>query len=88
MNTYILLIRQNNGMYLDKVKVGAYNIEFCKEVLQAMVYANKNANSAEIIEGDRDYIGDFRVKPLHKYYMNMHRTLILDGEYEDNKSKA
>jgi hypothetical protein len=83
MEKYILLIRNNAGAYLDKVTVVA-NLEFCREVLQAMIHANKNANRAEIIEGDRDYIGDFRVKPKYKYYINMHRTLIMDGDYENN----
>ena len=88
MNNYLLIIRQNNGVWLDKVKIATYDIEFCREVLQAMVYANKNANTAEIVEGDRDYIGDFRVKPIRKFYMNMHRTLIMDGDYENNKSEV
>ncbi len=83
MEKYVLLTRNNTGMFLDKVTIVA-DLDFCREVLQAMMYANKNANRAEIIEGDRDYIGDFRVKPLKKFAINMHRTLILDGEHENN----
>jgi hypothetical protein len=83
MEKYVLLTRNNTGMFLDKVTIVA-DLEFCREVLQAMMYANKNANRAEIIEGDRDYIGDFRVKPIRKFYINMHRTLIMDGEHENN----
>jgi hypothetical protein len=83
MEKYVLLTRNNTGMFLDKVTVVA-DLEFCREVLQAMMYANKSANRAEIIEGDRDYIGDFRVKPIRKFGINMHRTLILDGDYENN----
>jgi len=83
MEKYVLLTRNNTGMFLDKVTIFA-DLEFCREVLQAMMYANKNANRAEIIEGDRDYIGDFRVKPIRKFYINMHRTLIMDGEHENN----
>ena len=86
MNNYLLITRQNNGIWLDKVKIATDDLEFCRQVLQAMIYANKNANQAEIVEGDRDYIGDFRVKPIRKFYINMHRTLIMDGEYEVNKS--
>ena len=77
MEKYILLIRNNAGFYLDKVTIVA-DLDFCREVLQAMMYANKNANRAEIIQGDRDYIGDFRVKPIQKYGINMHRTLVRD----------
>ena len=83
MEKYVLLTRNNTGMFLDKVTIVA-DLEFCREVLQAMMYANKNANRAEIIESDRDYIGDFRVKPIRKFYINMHRTLIMDGEHENN----
>jgi hypothetical protein len=75
MEKYILLIRNNAGFYLDKVTIVA-DLDFCREVLQAMMYANKNANRAEIIQGDRDYIGDFRVKPIQKFTINMHRTLV------------
>ena len=76
MQKYILLTRNNSGFYLDKVSVMA-SLEFSKEILQSMVLANKNANRAEIIEGDRDYIGDFRVKPLLKFYVNFpHRDLV------------
>lgn len=76
MQKYILLTRNNSGFYLDKVSVMA-SLEFSKEILQSMVLANKNANRAEIIEGDRDYIGDFRVKPLRKFYVNFpHRDLV------------
>ena len=77
MEKYVLLTRNNTGMFLDKVTVCA-DLEFCREVLQAMMYANKNANRAEIIQGDRDYIGDFRVKPIQKFGINMHRTLVRD----------
>ena len=83
MEKYVLLTRNNTGMFIDKVTVCA-DLEFCREILQAMIYANKNANRAEIIEGDRDYIGDFRVKPIRKFYINMHRTLIMDGEHANN----
>ncbi len=77
MEKYILLTRNNAGAFLDKVTVCA-DLEFCREILQAMMYANKNANRAEIIQGDRDYIGDFRVKPIQKFGINMHRTLVRD----------
>lgn len=87
MNIYTLLIRQNNGICLEKVKISTYDVEFCRDVLQSMIYANKNANRAEIIEGERDYIGDFRVKPLHVFYTNIHRSLVMDGDHENNKSK-
>ena len=85
MNTYLLITRSNNGVWLDKVRIATHDMDFCREVLQSMVYANKNANMAEIIEGERDYIGDFRVKPIRRFYINMHRTLIMDGDYEANK---
>jgi len=77
MEKYILVTRNNIGAYVDKVTVVA-DLEFCREVLQTMTYANKNVISAEIIQGDRDYIGDFRVKPLQKFAINMHRTLVRD----------
>ncbi len=75
MEKYILLTRNNAGAYLDKVTVVA-ELDFCREVLQAMMYANKNANRAEIIQGDRDYIGDFRVKPVQKFGINMRQLLV------------
>ncbi len=82
MEKYVLLTRSNTGFYVDKVTVMA-DLEFCREVLQTMIYANKNACRAEIIQGDRDYIGDFRVKPIQKFGINMHRTLVRDTN-EDN----
>lgn len=63
---YLLLVRNNAGAYLDKVTLSA-DLDFCKKVLLAMVAANKSATRAEIIEGNRDYISDFRVKPLSSY---------------------
>ena len=63
---YLCLIRNNAGAYLEKVTLSA-DILFCKSVLQAMIAANKNATRAEIIEGNRDYIGDFHVKPLNTF---------------------
>jgi hypothetical protein len=83
--TYVLLTRSNNGTYIDKVNVCA-DLNLCRQILQAMINANKNANRAEILEGNRDYIGDFRVKPLQKFSINMHRNLVLEVDDANNKS--
>jgi hypothetical protein len=81
-NNYLLVIRNNAGAYLEKVTVQT-NLEQCREILQVMLYANKNANRAEIIEGNRDYIGDFRVKPIEKFGINLHRTLVRETDEND-----
>ena len=72
---FTLVTRSNNGTFIDKVTVST-NLDFCRFILQTMVYANKNVTRAEVLEGNRDYIGDFRVKPLVKYFTDEERNLV------------
>ena len=59
---YIILTRNNTGAYEQKIKLDC-DLDFAKMLLGRMMQVGK-ACRGEIIEGDRDYIGDFHVKPL------------------------
>lgn len=63
---YMLVTRNNIGVWEDKLRVFA-DIEFCKRILETMFAANNKAVLGEIIEGNKDYLGDSRVKPLHRF---------------------
>lgn len=59
---YIILTRNNTGAYEQKIKLDC-DLEFAKMLLHKMMQVGK-ACRGEIIEGERDYLGDFHVQPL------------------------
>jgi hypothetical protein len=75
---YLLLTRNNNGAYTEKVKVFG-DLYFCKTVLNSMMRTSPKNIRGEIIEGDREWIMDFRVRPIAKF------KIAEDGHFvEDN----
>jgi hypothetical protein len=62
---YMLVVRTNTGIWDAKAKVNC-DIHAARLFLDAMLRAHPKSNRGEIIEGDRDYIMDFRVKPIVK----------------------
>lgn len=75
---YMLITRNNAGGWVGKVGLNG-DLDFCKTVLEAMMKSSKSAIRGEILEGDRDYIGDFRVKPLLKVKLNNEGVVIEDN---------
>ncbi len=69
---YLLVIRDRIGAF-TKQKV-LCTIEEARFILTCMMHAGK-FNRGDIIEGDRDYIGDFSVKPIERYEMGEDRVL-------------
>lgn len=76
---YLLVTRNNIGAWEDKVKVLA-DLDFCKQALRAMCAASTKAIRGEIIEGGKDYYGDSRVKPLHKFEMREDQLVEVSDE--------
>jgi hypothetical protein len=62
---YTLVIRTGTGVWDSKTKVNC-DIHMARLILDAMLRAHPKSNRGEIIDGDRDYIMDSRVKPLVK----------------------
>ena len=62
---YTLVIRTGTGVWDSKTKVNC-DIHAARLFLDAMLRAHPKSNRGEIIEGDRDYIMDLRVKPIVK----------------------
>ena len=60
---YTLIIRTNTGVWDAKTRVNC-DIHSARLFLDAMLRAHPRSNRGEIIEGDRDYNMDFRVKPI------------------------
>lgn len=60
---YTLIIRTGTGVWDSKTKVNC-DIHAARLFLDAMLRAHPKSNRGEIIEGDRDYNMDFRVKPV------------------------
>lgn len=63
MKNYLLLARTNTGAIEEKVNVMT-DIETAKSVLYLMMSTKKALVRGEIIEGNRNWIGDFAVKPI------------------------
>ena len=72
MKNYLLLARTNTGGIEEKVNVFT-DLETAKAVLNLIMRTKKSLVRGEIIEGNRNWIGDFSVKP------------IWSKGYEDNK---
>ena len=72
---YMLLTRNNVGAYTGKAVVCA-DLYLSSIMLSAMMRASPKNTRAEIIEGDRDYIMDFRVKPLIKFRLDEYGEMV------------
>lgn len=66
---YTLVVRTGTGVWDAKVKVNC-DEHMVRLILQAMLRAHPKSNRGEIIDGDRDYIMDSRVKPLITFTKN------------------
>lgn len=80
---YLLVIRDRIGAF-TKQKVFC-TIEDARHFLLCMMLAGK-FNRGDIIDGDRDYIGDFTVKPIEQYQMGEDKQLKPREFYATNKS--
>lgn len=76
---YLLLTRNNIGAYTGKVLVYA-DLYLCRIILSAMMRSSPKNTRAEIIEGERDYIMDCRVKPLVQFKLDEFGEMV-----EENK---
>ncbi len=63
MQNYLLLARTNTGAIEEKVNVFC-DLEKAKEILGLIMSTKKSLLRGEIIEGNRPWIMDFRVKPV------------------------
>lgn len=63
---YMLVVRTGTGVWDGKVKVNC-DQHMVRLIMEAVLRAHPKSNRGEVIEGDRDYIMDCRVKPLMKY---------------------
>lgn len=63
MKNYLLLARTNTGAIEEKVNV-LTDLETAKAVLDLIMRTKKGIIRGEIIEGNRNWIGDFAVKPI------------------------
>lgn len=63
MQNYLLLARTNTGAIEEKVNVFT-DLETAKSVLKLIMRTKKSLVRGEIIEGNRPWIMDFRVKPI------------------------
>lgn len=76
---YLLLARTLAGSINEKVTVNT-DLDSAKNVLKLIMNASNSTVRGEIIEGNRDFIGDFRVKPLCRLHRNS------DGSYIEEAS--
>ncbi len=74
---YLLVTRNNDGYMNSKVTIHG-SFEDAKGVVKLMMKASPRIVKGEIIEGGRDYIGDFRVRPL----------LVIERDKENNFSEV
>lgn len=63
---YTLVVRTGTGVWDAKVKVNC-DQHTARLIMMAMLRAYTKSNRGEIIEGDRDYIMDLRVKPMASF---------------------
>ena len=63
MQNYLLLARTNTGAIEEKVNV-LCEMEQAIGILAVIMATRKSLVRGEIIEGNRNWIGDFRVKPI------------------------
>jgi hypothetical protein len=63
MQNSLLLARTNTGAIEEKVNVFC-SLDVAKGILNVIMDTKKSLVRGEIIEGNRNWIGDFRVKPI------------------------
>lgn len=71
---YLLLARTLTGAVNESVTINT-DLDNAKHILRLVMNASSTTLRGEIIEGNRDYIGDFRVRPLLRVLRNK------DGSY-------
>lgn len=76
--TYTLIVRTNTGVWNEKVKVNA-DLETCKLFISSMMRTSSKNNRGEIIEGERDYVMDCRVKPVLRMKLNADGSIVEDN---------
>jgi hypothetical protein len=74
---YTLVIRTGTGVWDSKTKVNC-DEHMARLIIMAMLRAHPRSNRGEIIDGDRDYIMDSRVKPLVKFIRNEEGLIVED----------
>ena len=62
---YLLLARTNTGEIMEKVCLEC-DIQFAIQVCRSMMGTTTKITRGEIIEGNKQWIGDFTVKPIYK----------------------
>lgn len=75
---YTLVVRTGTGVWDSKTKVNC-DEHMARLILESMLRAHPRSNRGEIIDGDRDYIMDSRVKPLIKYVRNEQGLIVEDN---------
>jgi len=75
---YTLVVRTGTGVWDSKVKVNC-DEHMARLIMMAMLRAHPKSNRGEIIEGDRDYIMDCRVKPLIKFVKSEEGIIVEDN---------
>jgi protein involved in ribonucleotide reduction len=63
VKNYLLLARTNTGAIEEKVNV-LTDLATAKSVLDLIMRTKKSLVRGEIIDGNRNWIGDFSVKPI------------------------
>jgi hypothetical protein len=63
MQNYLLLARTNTGGIEEKVNVFC-DLEYAKDILSVIMATKNSIVRGSIIEGNRNWIGDFTVKPI------------------------
>lgn len=66
---YTLVIRTGTGVWDAKVKVNC-DEHMARLIIESMLRAHPKSNRGEIIDGERDYIMDSRVRPLFTFKKN------------------
>lgn len=74
---YTLVVRTGTGVWDAKTKVNC-DEHMARLVMQAIMRAHPKSNRGEIIEGDRDYNMDFRIKPMATFFKNAEGLIFED----------
>jgi hypothetical protein len=74
---YTLVVRTGTGVWDSKVKVNC-DEHMARLIIEAMLRAHPKSNRGEIIDGDRDYIMDSRVRPLITFTKNEEGLILED----------
>lgn len=74
---YTLVVRTGTGVWDAKVRVNC-DEHMARLIMEAMLRGHPKSNRGEIIDGDRDYIMDSRVKALIKFTKNEEGLILED----------